>query len=160
MLLGISRVVAEKDIQLGRFYLQHSYRGEPRLFLCVAGPDDDENSKRAIIIDPASEHPILLQDIPNMGPAVELPDIHVRVDAPSLDGTEHTTSVRAPMLFVVDQTPYLAALTGWRGYVAVDIASGSILKQPPSSWASFSRWQLVMDENGEEIPIASFGFDE
>lgn len=160
MLLGIERVIANHEIQPGRFYLAPHYKDDPVLFQCVRAGEtaDGEPDLKALRFSPGTEYPIGLESIPHDGPLVALPDVRVRVDAPSLTATNHTSSVRSGMFLVSGDEAFVAAPYGFREWALVNISTGRrVPGRWTADWAAFSRWLLVIEDNGEEIPIADFG---
>lgn len=159
MILGIERVIPNREIEPGRFYLTPHYDEEPVLFQCIrmGETSDGEPDLRALRFSPGTQYPISLDSIPHNGPLVALPKVHVRIDAPSLSATNHTASVRSGMFLVAGDEAYVAATHGFREWSLVNISTGRpAVGRWREDWAAFSRWLLVIEDNGEEISIADF----
>ncbi|MGU3389842.1 hypothetical protein [Sphingomonas sp. M1A8_2b] len=159
MLLGIERVIANHEIEPGRFYLAPHYDGEPVLFQCIRIGETSEGQPdlKALRFSPGTQYPISLESIPHDGPLVALPEVHVRIDAPSLTATNHTSSVRSGMFLVAGNEAFVAAPQGFREWALINISTGRpAVGRWREDWAAFSRWLLVIEDNGEEIPIADF----
>lgn len=162
MILGFNRIIDAREMVVGRFYLGYDYNSDPILFQCVqVGELPNGNPDlRSLRFAPETSFPIGLEAAPYRGPLVALPDVHIRIDAPSMVGTSHTSAVRAGMFIVAGDEAFVAAPTEFRGWTLMNLATG----QPAPArfdegWIAFSRWLLVIEDNLEEIPIASFGQD-
>lgn len=67
---------------------------------------------------------------------------------------------RAGLFLVMGDEAFVAASLGRLHWKLFNLNTGhAATGTAPNSWVSFSRWLLVVEENGEEIPIASFGDD-
>lgn len=61
------------------------------------------------------------------------------------------------MFLVAGNEAYVAAPHGFREWSLVNISTGRpTVGRWREDWAAFSRWLLVIEDNGEEIPIADF----
>ena len=162
MILGIRRVVDVRDLEPGRFYLRLDYGNDPVLFQCIRmgeNPDGTPDLK-ALWFNPTDERPIGLEDIPHSGPVVSLPDVKVRVDPPTLIASKYTSHVRPGMFLVAGDEPFLVVPYN-RGWITVNMATGRPVESNwNGEWVAFSRWLLMIDDNGQEIEIAAFGKDD
>lgn len=157
MLLGIERVVDAGECEPGRFYLKLNYNDDPSIFQCVKVGDDDDDLM-ALWLTPGTDRPLGLETIPDHEPLVALPPVHIRVDAPSMYASNRTTAIRPGMFLVSNDEAFVVAPSGFRGYSTINISTGlPVPKRWAPDWLAFSRWLLVIEDNGEEIPIASFG---
>lgn len=159
MILGIERVISNREMEPGRFYLAPHYDDEPSLFQCVRMGErsDGEPDLLALRFAPGTQYPLALESIPHDGPLVALPEVHIRIDAPSLKATNHTSSVRSGMFLVAGNEAYVASPHGFREWKLINISTGRpVVGHWREDWAAFSRWLLVIEDNGEEIPIADF----
>jgi hypothetical protein len=159
MILGIAGVVRVQDANVGQFYLEPVYGAEPRLFQCVNTGKivDGESVNQALYFFPGEEMSIALEDFPFYNPVVAMPNVHVRVDPPSISGSSNMSTISAGQFLVVGNEPIVTAREGFRHWRMMNLDTGKPAEGPTGSWVSFSRWLLVVEENGEEIPIASFG---
>lgn len=164
MIRGLQRIVRSTEVEPGRFYLRQQYNDDPALFQCVQTGETIENAPelKAMRFAPGSPNPLGLEDLPHHEPVVELPEVHIRVDAPSLVGSSDTSGIRSGMFLIGGNEAYVAAPLGFRHWGLVNISTGRVVQAGWSEpWVAFSRWLLVIDdEKGEEIPIASFGESE
>ena len=159
MLLGIERVILNREIEPGRFYLAPHYNDESVLFQCIrmGETSDGEPDLRALVFSPGTQYPITLESVPSDGPLVALPEVHIRVDAPSLTATSYTSTVRSGTFLVAGNEAYVAAPQGFRDWALINISTGRpAVGRWREDWAAFSRWLLVIEDNGEEIPVADF----
>ncbi|CAN5588371.1 hypothetical protein BH10PSE14_BH10PSE14_33710 [soil metagenome] len=157
MILGIERVTDVREVEAGRFYLRLNYNEDPSLFQCIRVGNDDDDI-RALWFNPGTDSPLGIEDLPDHGPVVALPDVHIRVDAPSMVGSNRTTSTRPGMFLVSNDEAFVVAPNGFRGWSVINISTGlPVANRWSPDWIAFSRWLLVIVDNGEEIPIASFG---
>jgi len=159
MILGLDRVIRGHEAEVGRFYLEPVYDGEPRLFQCVVAGKvvDGEAVKQALYFVPQEQPSIVLADFPWTDSIVALPDVHVRVDPPSIAGSSSISSLSGGMFFIMGDEAFVTAGMGFR-WRMMNVSTGKAVEGAhPTSWVSFSRWLLVVQESGEEIPIASFG---
>ena len=164
MIRGIARTVAISDLVPGAFYLHPRYDEAPDLIQVVrltAQSDDDSDTLHALLFDPAGSPPLLVTDLDRQSNFVLMPDVSIRIDPPSVGGQATTTGLRAGMFFVSEDVPFVVATIWNRGYYIVNLATGTIENRNfhREPWVVFTRWQLLVDENGEEVPIASFGDD-
>jgi hypothetical protein len=160
MIRGIEQVVDVREVEPGRFYLRLDYDEGTTVFQCIriGGKEDDVPNLKALWFAPGTDRPLGIEDLPNHGPVVALPEVHIRVDAPSMSGTNYTSNVCAGTFLVSSDEAIVAVPTGSRGWTMVNISTGRpIADNWRADWVAFSRWLLVIDDNGEEIPIASFG---
>ncbi len=168
MIRGISSTVSPGDLVAGAFYLLPRNGGDPWLVQIVL--DDRASSqqnpvkqnpvKYALVLDPENvKDPISLTEFATSMPCVLMPEVSIRVDPPSMMGNAFTTSIARGMFIVCNQRPYVVAATSYFGYAIVDMLDGKIVRgfEVSDPWIAFDRWQLVIDEAGEEVPIASFG---
>lgn len=161
---GISGTVAYNDLVPGAFYLRQSYGGEPRLIQVIrlAAPNEDESNRHfALIFEPAASPELYIEELEIHDAYALMQGLSVRVDPPSAAGHRMTTTIRAGNFFVLGTQPFVAAQAGRVGTMIINLSTG-IAEQKSfqnEAWIIFSRWQLVADENGEEVPIASFGED-
>ena len=85
-------------------------------------------------------------------------DRHETVASPS---TNHTTSLRSGMFIVSGTEAFIAVPQSFRKWTLINISTGRpVVGHWNSDWAAFTRWLLVIDDNGEEIAVASFGETE
>jgi hypothetical protein len=160
MILGIERVVDVREVEPGRFYLRLDYNEDPEVFqcICIGERDGGVPDLKALRFAPGTDRPLGIESLPDHGPVVALPEVHIRVDAPSMFGTNYTSSIRAETFLVSGNEAFVAAPTGFRGWSLINISNGRpVIDNWKADWVAFSRWLLVIDDNGEEIPIASFG---
>ena len=157
MIRGIERVVLKDGLVAGAFYLCPRYNGDPYLIQAVTEKLDVEPT-HALVFEPGADAPLSITDLETTT-YVLMPDVSIRVDPPSFSGHAFSRNIRPPMMIVVDDVPYAVALLHYRGHTFVNLTTGVADHNPLGSntWASFDRWQLLVDENGEEVPIASFG---
>jgi hypothetical protein len=163
MLLGIKGVINVRDIEKGRFYLTTEYGGEPALFQCIYfGVSNEPETLMALRYPSSTDLPLRLESLPDGGAVVALPDVHVRVDAPSLTATNFTSSITPGMFFVAGEEAFVAVPRSYRGvWTVINISRGEATTGGwRENWAAFSRWLFVIEDNGEEIPISSFGDTE
>lgn len=160
MILGIDGVIRVQDAEVGRFYLEPVYGAEPRLFQCVSTGKvvDGEPANQALYFFPGEELSVVLDDLPYLNPVVAMPDVYVRVDPPSITGSSNMSSFSAGNFLAIGDEPFVTAHEGFRQWRMMNLNTGRPAQGPTGSWVSFSRWLLVVEENGEEISIASFGF--
>jgi hypothetical protein len=157
MILGIERVIDAGQCEPGRFYLKLNYKDDPSVFQCVRIGEDDSDLM-ALWFSPGTDRPLGLETLLEHEPVVALPQVHIRVDAPSMFASNHTTSIRAGMFLVSNDEAFVVATTGFRGWSVLNLSTGlPVAKRWSPDWIAFSRWLLVIEDNGEEIPIASFG---
>lgn len=161
MILGIKRVIDVREVEPGRFYLRLDYNEEDAtVFQCirVGERDDGVPDLKALWFTPGTNRPLGIESLPHNGPVVELPEVHIRVDAPSMFASNYTSGVRAGMFFVSGEEAFVAAPLDFRGWTTINISTGRpVVGNWTADWLAFSRWLLVIDDNGEEITIASFG---
>lgn len=160
MVLGLQRIIEARDMEPGRFYLKQSYDNEPVIVQCIKTGRmvDDNPVHETVRFAPGTQYPIGFESVPDYGPVVALPDVKVRVDAPSIVSSSASSSIRAGMFLVSGDEAYIAAPLEFRNWALVNLSTGRTVEgQWRQSWISFSRWLLVIEDNGEEIPIASFG---
>jgi hypothetical protein len=163
MILGIERVVDVRDLELGRFYLRFDYNEEPTVFQCVGFGEKEDGvpELRALWFAPQTQRPLGVEGLPSHGPIVALPEVHIRVDAPSMSGTNYTSNVRAGTFFISGDEAFIAVPRQWQSWSLINISTGRrVVDGVQADWVAFSRWLLVINDNGEEIPIASFGEDQ
>jgi hypothetical protein len=162
MILGIERVIDVHEVEPGRFYLQSYYDEDPVLFQCLlVGEREGVRDLKALRFAPGSQQPVSVASLPDGGPVVALPEVHIRVDAPSLSGTNHTASLRSGMFLVSGDEAFVAVRQGFIDRAIINISTGRpAVGRGPQRWIAFSRWLLVIDDNGVEIAIASFGETE
>lgn len=160
MILGIERVVDAGQCEPGRFYLKLNYNDDPSVFQCIRIGEGD-NDLMALWFTPGTDHALGLETLPDQEPVVALPQVHIRVDAPSMLASNRTTSIRPGMFLVSNDEAFVVASNGFRGWSVINISKGlPVAKRWSPDWIVFSRWLLVIEDNGEEIPIASFGENE
>ena len=162
MIRGIAGTVKRIDLIAGAFYLFPRYDRTPDLVQVVrtrAATEEANEAIAALIFEPGGNPELLLADVDQNSPYVLMPDVSIRIDPPSLGGNSLTTGLRAGMFFVSGETPYVVATIWNRGYNIVNLSNGEIEDRNfhNEPWIIFNRWQLVVDENGEEVPIANFG---
>jgi hypothetical protein len=157
MIRGIARVVRQEGIVAGAFYLCSRYSGDPYLIQAITTAPDVEPT-HAVVFDPGANDPISIMELEHTTYAL-MPEVSVRVDPPSMSGNAFTHNIRPSMMIVDDNVPYVVASLRYRGYSIINLSTGLIQQNgfTSTAWATFDRWQLVVDENGEEVPIASFG---
>lgn len=164
MIRGIATTVRRADLVAGAFYLFPRYDRTPDLVQVVrtrVATEDANELLAALIFEPGGSPELLLTDLDQNSPYVLMPDVSIRIDPPSMGGNSLTTGLRAGMFLVSGDTPYVVATIWNRGYDIVNLISGEIEDRNFNNepWIVFNRWQLVVDENGEEVPIANFGAD-
>jgi hypothetical protein len=160
MIRGISRVIHAQDALQGRFYVELHYSGEPILFqyLVTVDPRTRVEIKMALIFTVGGKPSLSLSEFESNGPLAEMRDVHIRVDASSLSGNHSRNTIENSLFFIKGDEAYVAAPTGYRGWRVVNITAGGLATSSSLiNWLSFSRWQLVIDEDGQEIPIVEFG---
>ena len=157
MIRGIERVVKADSLTAGAFYLCPRYNGDPYLIQAVT-TDPNVEPTFALVFEPGTNDPISLTELERTT-YVLMPDVSVRVDPPSFSGHAFTHNVRPYMMIVADDVPYVVASMRYRGYSIVNLSTGvaELNALAANNWATFDRWQLVVDEGGEEVPVASFG---
>ena len=163
MILGIERVVDVRQVVPGRFFLRLDYNEDPVVFQCVriGERDGGEPDLRALWFAPGTARPLGIESLPHNGPVVALPEVHVRVDAPSMFASNHISSIRPGMFTVSGDEAFVTVTADSRGWTTYNISTGRpVLSREPADWLAFSRWLLVINDNGEEIPIVSFGDPE
>jgi len=160
VILGIEGVVQSHEVEPGRYYLEPSYSGEARLFQCIQTADQMDGNPvcKAVYFFPSEERSLTFGDLPYDGPLVAMPPVKIRVDPPTIIGSGRSVSYSAGMFFIMDGEAYVTAHLDRYGWAAVNISTGRTVEgQISHQWIAFSRWLLIVEENGEEIPIASFG---
>jgi len=157
---GVTRVVSAREMEVGRFYLEASQGSEPTLFQCIqtAIPFEGSTKQMALVYSLDGMPNLAIHDINWYETLVEMPNVSVRVDPPSISGTGTTTSLRMNTLIVIGSEAVINVPVGSRGWQSININTGRTIEQAiRREWVSFARWSLVVDEAGEEITIASFG---
>jgi hypothetical protein len=161
MIRGIAATVRRQELVAGAFYLHPAYNREPFLIQAITAPTavQDGSPVYGLVFEPGTEDQLSLMELDQATTYALMPEVSIRIDPPSLSGTSRTLSFRRGMFFVSGEVPFVIASSGFRGYSVVNLATGSIEHRnfDREPWVSFNRWQLVVDENGEEVPIASFG---
>ena len=160
MVLGIERVVLTSDVVAGKFYVAPSFGNFSSILQCVENPGAEREEDRllALTFTNNGEEDIFIGGFPS-DVLVELHTVKVRVDPPSVSGSNFTSGLRPRMLVVSGSEAILAAPTDNRGFAwaAVNLSKGQVhSSRSIGDWASFSRWSLVGFDGDEEIEIASF----
>ena len=160
MLLGIEGVIDVRSVEKGRFYLRSDYNDEPVLFkcICVGQGDDGSDTLMAIRFAPGSELPMAIESLPHGGPVVALPEVHIRVDAPSLVATNLNSGIRSGMFLIAGEEAFVAVPQNFRSWSLINVTKGEHVDgEWGKNWIAFSRWLFVIKDSGEEITISSFG---
>lgn len=160
MIRGILSTVRYESLVPGAFYLQQLYGSGPTLMQVATFHQDNEADRHfGLHFEPGAAQELMISELDQHGYFALMPDVSVRVDPPSITGTPATHNLRAGNFFVSGEVPYVVAYSGRIGHQIVNLATGVMEQRhfAREAWIAFSRWQLVVDENGEEVPIASFG---
>jgi hypothetical protein len=139
--------------------LAELHGSDPQLFQCVRTFDDAGNVvRKGLYFSNDKQVGNYIDDLPDYRPIVSLPEVHIRVDPPSATGSSGSATISKGTFFVSGLEAFVAATVGYRFWTVINLSTGQdARRERPTSWVSFSRWLLVVEENGEEIPIASFG---
>ena len=157
MLRGISRVCSHADLVVGNFYLRYNHDGNIDIFQYIEMQEGGERMFTGLVFDPGEKYELYLNDLNSPGPFVELLPTAVRVDGASFSGTSFTTSIVPGRLYVSGEEIFVAAQTSNFRWTLVNVNEGKAGSPSATrNWATFSRWELIIDANGEEVPIASF----
>ena len=157
MLRGISRVCSHEELIPGKFYLKYNYDEKVDIFQYIAIEDGDRKSTTGLVFDPGEKYEIYLSDLNGPGPFIELLPTSVRVDGASFCGTSFTTSMAPGRLYISGNEIFFTAQTSSFRWTTINANTGLAQAIPNNrNWATFSRWELVIDANGEEVPIANF----
>ena len=143
-------------------WYQPSYCHEASVFQCIrVGENEGGNPDlRALVFKPGDEQPFSIESLQS-GPVVALPDVHVRIDPPSITATNYTDNLYAGMFMVSGEEAFVAVANGFRNWALINISNGRpVVGNRLQDWISFSRWMLVVEDESEEIRIASFGVEE
>ena len=161
MVLGVSRAVRAQDAEPGRFYICQSYGMKSVILQCISNEqaEREEDRKLALLFTNGDKNDIYIGGFPSEI-LVELEEVQVRVDPPSISGSKYSTSIRSGMLLLSNDSAILAASTGGSGsfsWATINISEGCVQSAKTiGDWVSFSRWSLVVLDDGEEIEIATF----
>lgn len=162
MLLGLQSVIDADELQIGKFYLRTTHNGDSILFQCVVVGEDEEGNDRlaALSFSPGSKWPVSVDELPDYGPVVSLDNVAIRVDAASASGTNFSGSIKQNLFFVAGADAFVVAPIR-AGWITFNLMTGRRIPiNWKMNWISFSRWIIVMDDNGEEISIANFDEEE
>lgn len=157
--LGLNEVIPARDAEPGKFYLHERYDTDPEVFLCflTGGEIDGVPETKALYFTPDEDQKFSMHLPPTHEPLVALPEVHVRVDAPSLSASSGSSSIRTGMMFVVGDEPFVAAPLEFRHWTSINLSTGRAVQiDRNKAWASFDRWQLVIFDQDEEVVIANF----
>ena len=161
MIRGFDRIVAEHELEVGRFYMTHTYRG-PALFQWVQTGQrvDDDYRRMPLNFTSAGDTDIrLYAGSDGSAPYIRLPDVHIRIDPESVSGSAFSTSIRASMLLVRGEEVFLTVPTTTHfEWSVVNLSTGQLQSgRFDHNWLAFTRWSLVMDDHvGDELTIAEF----
>ena len=157
MLRGISRVCTHSEMVSGNFYLRHSYDNKIDIFQYIQIEEEGQKNYTGLVFDPGEKYELYINDLNGPGPFVELLPTSVRVDGASFCGTSFTTSMRPGRIYISGQDIFVTAQTSNYNWITVNINSGKVARLANDrNWATFSRWELTIDADGEEVPIANF----
>lgn len=159
-LLGIEKVISAREAQPGRFYLQEQYNEDPVLMLCFLTGERVDNipETKALYFQPNQDRKLAIHLMPTYEPIVELPKVHVRVDGLSLSATSTSSSIQSGMMLIAADVPLIVAPLEFRNWYLIDLNSGGVSQVDRAQpWAAFDRWQLIIEDAGEEVVIADFG---
>lgn len=159
MIRGFEQVVMSSEVEAGRFYLEQSYQGGHRLLQCVVVDGEEGDPPRMMAVDftQGSIDGLTLTTFTQFAPLVLMPHVDVRIDPPSMTGTNITQSLNAGMLFVYGDEPFVTVRHSRGLWAAFNINTGHMLNGTLRNWVAFQRWLLVVEENGQEVAIAEFG---
>lgn len=160
MVLGIGRVIRSADAKPGTFYICQNFSGESCIIQCIENPQANNESDKilALVFTRGSEDDLYVGAFPS-DLLVELKEVNVRVDPPSINGSKFTTSIKSRMLIIAGDEAIIMAPTGNFSYqwAAINLNTAKVLSSRDfGDWVSFARWSLVAFDAGEEIEIATF----
>jgi hypothetical protein len=131
--------VPAQQIEVGKFYLDTNPGGEPILFQCVeAATVTGEKSIMALVFSPSDSPPVSLTEVGAYDTLIEMPEVHLRIDPPSVTGTGMTTSLKMNTLIIADRQAIIAVGRRYGSWSAIDITTGrNIERALQREWVSF-----------------------
>ena len=160
---GIGKIVRPHELEPSKFYMQAALYGQdrPAMFLCFSTGKmiDDTPETQALYFNFNDETDMIVSSLPDHDLLIEIPDVVIRIDRQSINGTSRTMGLRPGMMIAYDGGCAAMVSTGeFRGAYLIDIPRAKLIQEGrPDNWVSFTRWQIIIDEKTEgEAVIASF----
>lgn len=161
MLRDYEGVVGGDAMEVGKFYVQKGYNNIPWLFLRVQRSlGNQAPAEMNLYFTGQDLHGVFLTDPVPHEPALTLPALGVRIDHQSLIGSPYSSTLRGNSLCVSGSDVLFTVNLGkdhYHGTNTFNLASGMQVERP-SQWIAFSKWSLVMGEEGKETEMIAYDF--
>jgi hypothetical protein len=100
---------------------------------------------------------IWIEDLPDYGAVIRLPEVHIRIDPFAAVGNEHRTSLRPGMIIVAANEVIVTVPIQMRNWTAVNLSTGRyVVDRLPASSVSFAALSLVIGDGDDEREIGRF----